>query len=86
MSGKNINDYTHLTSNDNMKIIYWVGTLREEDEAKVNLRALRDVNQTHERLYSSDTLLSRRKREEFAESRPSTREHEKLEKWVLSHV
>lgn len=49
LSGKNINDYTHLTSIDNLKIIYWVGTLRDEDN-KVNLKFLKSENPTHEKL------------------------------------
>lgn len=54
LSGKNINDYTHLTSIDNLKIIYWVGTLRDEDD-KVNLKLLKTDNPTHEKLYKFDT-------------------------------
>lgn len=55
LNGKNINDYTHLTSLDNLKIIFWVGTLRDEDE-KVNLKALKATNPTHEKLYSFNTV------------------------------
>jgi len=49
LSGKNINEYTHLTSIDNLKIIYCVGKLKDEDD-KVNLKVLNSDNPTHEKL------------------------------------